>query len=82
MPEARRLRGVGIGADVRDALSGRLTQEQRARALMEQYGIPRFHGDWKEMLDVERPDFVDIITPPETHEEMCAFAAARGIHLI
>ena len=34
------------------------------------------------MLDRERPDFVDIITPPETHEEMCAFAAARGIHII
>ena len=51
-------------------------------ALMAQYGIPRFYGDWKEMLDRERPDFVDIITPPETHEEMCAFAAARGIHII
>ena len=49
---------------------------------MAQYGIPRFYGDWKEMLDRERPDFVDIITPPETHEEMCAFAAARGIHII
>ena len=49
---------------------------------MAQYGIPRFYDDWKEMLDRERPDFVDIITPPETHEEMCAFAAARGIHII
>ena len=49
---------------------------------MAQYGIARFYGDWKEMLEVERPDFVDIITPPETHEEMCAFAAARGIHII
>ena len=55
---------------------------ERARGLMAQYGIPRFYGDWKEMLDRERPDFVDIITPPETHEEMCAFAAARGIHVI
>ena len=49
---------------------------------MTQHGIPRFYGDWKEMLDRERPDFVDIITPPETHEEMCGFAAARGIHII
>ena len=49
---------------------------------MAQYGIARFYEDWKEMLDRERPDFVDIITPPETHEEMCAFAAARGIHII
>jgi D-apiose dehydrogenase len=42
----------------------------------------RFYRDWREMLEAERPDFVDIITPPETHEEMCAFAAARGIHII
>ena len=50
--------------------------EERARGLMAQYGIPRFYGGWKEMLDRERPDFVDIITPPETHEEMCAFAGS------
>jgi D-apiose dehydrogenase len=96
MPGARRLRGVGIGAGYFAPFQyeawTRIPEvevvgiynrtEQRARALMEQYGIPRLYGDWKEMLDVERPDFVDIITPPETHEEMCAYAAARGIHII
>ena len=96
MGEARKLRGVGIGAgyfapfqyeawtripEVEIVAIYNRTEE-RARALMAQYGIPRFYGDWKEMLDRERPDFVDIITPPETHEEMCAFAAARGIHII
>jgi D-apiose dehydrogenase len=96
MDGARTLRGVGIGAGYFSgfqyeawtripevemvAISNRT--EERARALMAQYGIPRFYGDWKEMLDRERPDFVDIITPPETHEEMCAFAAARRIHII
>jgi predicted dehydrogenase len=25
---------------------------------------------------------VDIITPPETHEEMCRYAAERGVHII
>jgi predicted dehydrogenase len=96
MPGARRLRGVGIGAGYFapfqyeawtripevEVVAIYNRTEQRARALIEQYGIPRFYGNWKEMLDVERPDFVDIITPPETHEEMCAFAAARGIHII
>ncbi len=96
MAEPRRLRGVGIGAgyfapfqyeawtripEVEIVAIYNRTEE-RARALMAQYGIPRFYGDWKEMLDRERPDFVDIITPPETHEEMCGFAAARGIHII
>ncbi len=56
--------------------------ESRAREIMTQYGVPRYYADWREMLDAERPDFVDIITPPETHEEMCAYAAARGVHII
>jgi predicted dehydrogenase len=56
--------------------------EEKARALMAQYTIPRYYSDWREMIDRERPDFVDIVTPPETHEEMCAFAASRGIHII
>ena len=96
MADSRKLRGVGIGAgyfapfqyeawtripEVETVAIYNRTEE-RARPLMAQYGIARFYEDWKEMLDRERPDFVDIITPPETHEEMCAFAAARGIHII
>lgn len=56
--------------------------EQKARAMMDQFGIPRYYGDWKEMIAQEQPDFVDIITPPETHEEMCEFAARKGVHII
>lgn len=56
--------------------------EERARALMTQYGISRYYANWREMLDAEKPDFVDIITPPDTHEEMCGDAADRGIHII
>jgi predicted dehydrogenase len=96
MAESRTLRGVGIGAgyfapfqyeawtripEVKIVAIYNRTEE-RARPLMAQYGIPAFSEDWKVMLDRERPDFVDIITPPDTHEEMCAFAAARGIHII
>ena len=56
--------------------------ESKARAMMTQYGIARYYGDWREIIDHERPDFVDIITPPETHEEICAYAAARGVHIV
>ena len=93
MPDTPKLRGVGIGAGYFApfqyeawtripeveivALYNRT--EERARPLMAQFGVARYYDDWKAMLDRERPDFVDIITPPETHEEMCAFAAARGI---
>lgn len=56
--------------------------EAKAREAAERHGIPRVYTDWRTMLDAETPDFVDIITPPETHEEMCAEAARRGIHII
>jgi D-apiose dehydrogenase len=56
--------------------------EDRAAPIMAKYGVPRYYADWKEMIDRETPDFVDIITPPETHEEMCRYAAERGVHII
>ena len=56
--------------------------ESKARAMMDAYGVSRYYSDWREMIEREQPDFADIITPPETHEEMCAFLAARGVHII
>jgi predicted dehydrogenase len=56
--------------------------QERARPLMEEYSVPRHYVDYREMLDEEKPDFVDVITPPETHREMCAFAGERGVHVI
>lgn len=56
--------------------------ESKAREAAARHGIARHYSDWREMLDAEKPDFVDIITPPDTHLEMCAEAAARGIHII
>jgi len=90
------LKGVGIGAgyfarfqyeawsripEVEIAAICDLSDD-KARLLMRKFGIPRFYRDWREMIERERPDFVDIITPPDTHEEMTAFAAQRGIHII
>ena len=49
---------------------------------MAAYGIERYYADWREMIDRERPDFVDIVTPPETHAEICAYAAERGVHIV
>lgn len=56
--------------------------EAKARRMMSEYGIPRYYAEWWEMIDRERPDFVDIITPPETHFEMCAHAASRGAAIV
>jgi predicted dehydrogenase len=64
------------------ALANRSVDKARANAAL--YGIPRAYGwdDLAAMLDTEKPDFVDIITPPETHLEVVQLAAARGITII
>ncbi len=55
---------------------------ERAAAAAEKYEIPAHYVDYKEMLDAERPDFVDIVTPPATHLECCQAAAERGVAVI
>jgi len=60
---------------------GSLDPEQ-AEPLMAKFGIPRHYTDYREMLERESPDFVDVITPPESHVEMCRRAGEMGIHVI
>jgi len=55
---------------------------ERAKPIKEKYGIERHYTDYREMLEKEKPDFVDIITPPPTHLEMCKIAADLGIHVM
>lgn len=54
-------------------------QAERVRS---QFGFPTGYTDFVEMFDRERPDFVDIITPPATHLDLVAAAAERGIAVI
>ena len=56
--------------------------ESKAREMMAAFSIDRYYGDWREMVEREKPDFADIITPPDTHEEMCRFLAERGVHIV
>jgi predicted dehydrogenase len=93
---ARKLRGVGIGAGYFAQFQyeawSRIPEveivavcdqvEEKARAVQSRFGITNCFTSWTEMLDRERPDFVDIITPPATHEAMCEAASRRGIHMI
>jgi DNA-binding FadR family transcriptional regulator len=55
---------------------------ERAEEKCGQYGISRAYKDWREMIETEKPDFVDIITPPPTHLEICRYLAERNIHMI
>ena len=64
------------------ALANRSLDKAREAAAL--HRIPRAYAwaDLAAMLDAEKPDFVDIITPPETHLEVVRLAAARGIAII
>jgi predicted dehydrogenase len=61
---------------VADAVPG------KAKAFADEFGIPRADESVEEMLDRERPDFVDVATRPEAHLALTRLAAARGIHVI
>lgn len=58
------------------------SNKERAEVIITQYGVKNHYTDYKEMILKEKPDFVDIITPPDTHFEMCKFAADNGVHII
>jgi predicted dehydrogenase len=54
----------------------------KAAEFAARWAIPRAYQSVSEMLDAERPEFVDIVTRPETHLELVTMAAERGIHVI
>ena len=55
--------------------------EVAAKAAAE-YGIAQTYVDYATMLDAEQPDFVDIITRPDSHLSLVTEAASRGIPII
>lgn len=46
------------------------------------YSVPIIYNHFIEMLDSEKPDLIDIITPPETHTDFVTAAIERGIPCI
>ena len=55
---------------------------EKAENKANNYGIQAFYSDAEEMLSIQKPDFIDIITPPETHHELCLLAIKHGVHII
>jgi D-apiose dehydrogenase len=56
--------------------------EIRAWEFAKRWGIRKSYADAEEMLERERPEFVDIVTRPETHRPLTELAARRGAHVI
>jgi D-apiose dehydrogenase len=54
----------------------------KAQALADRFGIGAVFGDLAAALQATRPDWVDIITPPETHRAMVEQCVARGVPAI
>jgi predicted dehydrogenase len=90
------LRGIGIGAGYFASFHyeawTRIPEAQivaicdldktKSKLLAEKFNVSRTYDDWQAAMEVEKPDFVDIITPPGTHAEICRVAAQRGIDVI
>ncbi|MGJ8726037.1 MAG: Gfo/Idh/MocA family protein [Roseibacillus sp.] len=56
----------------------------KAEEMAAEYEIPSSYSasDFEKMLIEQKPDFVDIITPPQTHLEFCRIAFQHGVHII
>ncbi len=90
------LKGVGIGAGYFSQFHYEAWQRlpqvnfvaicdhdlEKAKQTARQYGIAKTYTDYQTMFAKEKPDFVDIITPPPTHLAICKAAADAGIHII
>jgi predicted dehydrogenase len=62
------------------ALCARHLENAQTRAA--QFGVPSAYADVAEMLERERPDVLDIATPPAVHAEQARMAADGGIDIL
>ena len=57
-------------------------QLEKAQQLANFHQVPKVYRDLAELLANQNIDVLDIITPPETHSDLCMQAANKGIHII
>lgn len=55
---------------------------ESAREVASRFGVERCYADAAEMLQAERPDVVDICTPPKTHAALAILALQAGAHVL
>tara|TARA_R110002049_G_scaffold185580_3_gene353861 strand:+ start:112349 stop:113425 length:1077 start_codon:yes stop_codon:yes gene_type:complete len=56
--------------------------QSKATETAQQYGIDRVYSDISLMLAEVKPDFIDIVTRPDSHLELVRAAAAVNVHVI
>jgi predicted dehydrogenase len=55
---------------------------EQAKQVAEKVGIPHAYGDMEQMLDAEKPDLIDICTPPKTHLPLAMIGIRHGCHIL
>lgn len=58
------------------------TSLEKAQKVCSEFGFKSAYKNAEEMLTKEHADFIDIITPPETHLALCKLAIAFEVHII
>ena len=53
-----------------------------AKDVAGRFGIPKAYSDVAEMLRTEKPELVDICTPPQTHTRLAIEAMEHGCHVL
>jgi predicted dehydrogenase len=56
--------------------------EEGARKLAAEFGIPRTYTNLQEMIEQEQPQLVDICTPPQTHMKLSVDAMKSGCNVL
>jgi predicted dehydrogenase len=56
--------------------------QEGARKLADEFGVPRIYADIGEMIEKEKPDLVDICTPPQTHVRLAIEAMKRSCNVL
>ena len=55
---------------------------ESGEAMARDFSVPQVFDEVGAMLDQVKPDLLDIVTPPPSHHELVALAAARGVPVV
>ncbi len=56
--------------------------ENAVKKTANEFGIPKYYTNFSDMIITEKPDIVDICTPPQTHAKLAKEAVEKGCHVL
>lgn len=75
LPTLLKMRDVGIAGIAE-------TDETTRAEVAAEFSVKKHYADYRQLLIDERPDVIDICTPPQTHLEIIKAASEKGIHVL